>query len=229
MRRQIEALPARIVPVKSAFEVAGDRDEPATLGAHADRVELDGRKAEIVVEFPQLRQLLHERRNKRCRRVEVRQRIGDDKRLQTGQRIERHPRDAARIEFLDVHPALMRQGHCRRAKPRRVGDREINLVLGRHRAFERDAVGFGDRVANAMLDEIETLLFFEGGLQIGGAADQAGLALFADPAFEDGFYKHRPVLFDEGLDVPFAGVRAEHFRGSDIRRIPAASRRRACQ
>ncbi len=89
-------------------------------------------------------------------------------------------------------------------------------MLGRHRAFERDAVGFGDGVANAMLDEIEALLFFEGGFQIGGAADQAGLALFADPAFEDGFYKHRPVLFDEGLDVPLAGVRAEHFRG----RIP---------
>ena len=84
-------------------------------------------------------------------------------------------------------------------------------MLGRHRAFERDAVGFGDCVADAMLDEVEALLLLERGLQVGGAADQPGLTLFPDPAFEDGFYKHRPVLLDEGLDVLFAGVRAEHF------------------
>ena len=213
MRRQIEALPARIVPVKSAFEVAGDRDEPAALGAHADRVELERRETEIVVQFPQFRQLLHERRNQRCRRVEVRQRIGDDKRLEAGQRIERHPGDPARIELLDVYPALVRQGHCRRAKPRRVCNREIDLVLCRHRAFECHAVRFGDRVADAVLDEVKALLLVEGGLQIGSAADEPGLALFADAAFEDGFYEHRPVLLDEGLDVLLAGVWAEHFGG----------------
>src|ERR1700731_4032868 len=66
VRRQIEALPARIVPVKAAFEVTGDRNEPAALGTHADRIELERREAEIVIKLPQLRQLLHERRNERC-------------------------------------------------------------------------------------------------------------------------------------------------------------------
>jgi hypothetical protein len=52
-----------------------------------------------------------------------------------------------------------------------------------------------------MLDEVEALFLLERGLQVGSAADQPGLALFADPGFEDGFYKRRPVLLDEGLDV----------------------------
>jgi len=38
VRRQVEALPASIVPIESAFEVAGYRDEPAALRTHADRV-----------------------------------------------------------------------------------------------------------------------------------------------------------------------------------------------
>ena len=37
----------------------------------------------------------------------------------------------------------MRQRHGRRAKVGRVGDREIDLVLGRHAAFEGHAVGLG--------------------------------------------------------------------------------------
>src|SRR5208337_2764152 len=64
MGRQIEALPARIVAVEAAFEVAGDGGETAApVGAHADRVQLERRHAEVVEELPQLRQHLHERRN----------------------------------------------------------------------------------------------------------------------------------------------------------------------
>jgi hypothetical protein len=71
-------------------------------------------------------------------------------------------------------------------------------------------------LATVLPTRCSTKIFFEGGFQIGGAADEVGLAPFADPAFEDGFLKHRPGAFDEGLDVLLAGVRAEHFRG----RIP---------
>ena len=78
------------------------------------------------------------------RRVQLGQRVGDDERLQAGQRIERHLRDAVLVQFLDVHAAVMRQRHRRRAEVGRIGDREIDLVLGRHRAFEGHAVGLGD-------------------------------------------------------------------------------------
>ena len=61
VRRQIEALPTRIVPVKAAFEIAGDGDEAAALGAHPDRIELQCRDAEIVVELPKFGELLHQR------------------------------------------------------------------------------------------------------------------------------------------------------------------------
>src|ERR1700730_4156810 len=105
----------------------------------------------------------------------------------------------------------MRQGHCRRPKARRIGDRKIDLVLGLHSAFKRDAIGFGNRVAYAVLDKIEPLLFFERGLQIRGAADEPGLPLLADAALENGFYKYRAVLLDEALDLFLAGVGAEYF------------------
>ena len=64
VRRQVEALPARVVAVEAALEVAGDRRQAAVaLRAHADRIELERRHAEVVVELPQLGQLLHQRRD----------------------------------------------------------------------------------------------------------------------------------------------------------------------
>ena len=114
----------------------------------------------------------------------VGQRVGDDERLQAGQRIERHLADHASVELLDVHAAVMRERHRRRAKARRIGDREIDLVLGRHAGFEGHAIGLGRLVADAVLGEVQPLLFLERGLQVVRAAEQARLALLADAALE---------------------------------------------
>ena len=88
------------------------------------------------------------------RRLQLGQRVGDDEGLEAGQRIEGNLRDEVLGQFLDVHAALMGQRHGGGAKAGRIGDREIDLVLGRHRAFEGNAVGFGDDVTGAVLDEI---------------------------------------------------------------------------
>jgi hypothetical protein len=63
MIRQCKPLPARIVAIEAALEVAGDRREAAvTRRAHADRVELQrGGHPVVVHELPQLRQVLYER------------------------------------------------------------------------------------------------------------------------------------------------------------------------
>jgi hypothetical protein len=72
-------------------------------------------------------------------------------------------------------------------------------MLGRHGTFEGDTVCFGERVADAVFNEIEPLLLVESSLQIRGAANEAGLAFFADPALEDGFDEDRPVLLMSAL------------------------------
>ncbi len=117
--RQVEALPARIVAVEAALEVAGDRRQPPRLVlAHADRVELERAHAEVVVQLPELGQVLHQRRDDLLGRAEARQRVGDDEGLQSGERIERNLRDLALVELLDVHAAVMRERHRRRAEMR---------------------------------------------------------------------------------------------------------------
>ena len=63
-----------------------------------------------------------------------------------------------RGHVLDVHAAVMRQRHRRRAEVGRVGNRKIDLVLGRHRPFEGHAVGLGRLVAVPVLDEEEKML-----------------------------------------------------------------------
>ena len=50
---QIQPLPARIVAVEAAFEIAGDRRQAALLArAHADRVQLERRHAVVVHTAP---------------------------------------------------------------------------------------------------------------------------------------------------------------------------------
>src|SRR4029077_7212350 len=67
-----KALPTRIVPIEAALEIASDRGE-ATLPArpHPDRIELQRGHPVVVHELPQLRQMLHERRNNLYRRADV--------------------------------------------------------------------------------------------------------------------------------------------------------------
>jgi hypothetical protein len=164
-----------------------------------------------VVELPQLRQLLHERRDDCLRRFELRQRVRDDERLETRQRVERHLRDELLVEFLDVHPAVVGERHRRRAKVRRVGDREVDLVLGRDRGLERDAVRLGELVAVTVFDEVEALLLLERGLQVLRAAQQAGFALLADAALEHRFDEDLAMAVDQRLDRLFARVGTQHF------------------
>src|SRR5262245_20893750 len=62
MRGNIQAQPPRIVPVEPALEVAGDRRQPAAaVRAHTYRVQFQRGHAEVVIELPQLGQVLHQR------------------------------------------------------------------------------------------------------------------------------------------------------------------------
>ena len=76
----------------------------------------------------------------------------------------------------------------------------------------------GDLVAVAVLAEVQALLLGERGLQVGGAADQTGLALLAHAALEHRLDEHLPVLGDQRLDLRLACVGAEDLRCRESRR-----------
>ena len=209
---QAKAADARVVAVKPAFEIASHRGQTATLvHAHADRVQLQRGHAVVVHQFPQFRQVLHQRRDDLARGADVAERIGHHEGFQPGQRIEGHGGHIALVQFLDINAAAMGQGHCGRAIPGVVGDREIDLMFGRHAGLEGDAIGLGIGIAVAMFREIEPFLFGQGGLQIGGLANQPGLALLANTAAKQGLDEDQPVAVDQALDIVFAGIGAEDF------------------
>jgi hypothetical protein len=110
--------------------------------------------------------LLNERRDQLLRRTDIGERVGDDEGLEAGERVEWDLGDLALVQFLDVDTAPVRQRHGRRAKARRVGQREIDLVLGRHRPLEGDAIRLGDGVAVPVLGEVEALLLPERGCKV---------------------------------------------------------------
>src|SRR5207247_489557 len=93
----------------------------------------------------------------------------------------------------------------------RVGDCEIDFALGRHSALESHPVGLGHNISMAMLREIKALLLRQCRLQIARLADQAGLALLADSAFEERFNEDQLVPVDESLDLVFRGIRTQDF------------------
>lgn len=54
-------MPARIIPIEAAFEVAGHGGEtPTPFRTQPDRVELQRRHAEKMEELPQLREMLNQ-------------------------------------------------------------------------------------------------------------------------------------------------------------------------
>ena len=215
--REVEALPARVVPVEAALEVARDRGQAALAArTHPDRVQLDRGHAIVVHELPKLRQLLHQGRDDLLRRADIGERIGDDERLEASQRVEGDARDLAVVELLDVHAAHVGQGHCRRAKLGSVSDRKVNLVLGRDSAFESDPVCLRICIAMAMLSEIETLFFLKRRLEVGRLADQSRLAFFADPALEHGLDEDQLVPLDKIADLVLARAGPEHFGGRKV-------------
>ena len=64
--------------------------------------------------------MLHQRRDDFLRRLQIGQRVGYDKGLEAGQRIERNLRNLGFIELFNVHTAVVGQRHGRRAEVRRV-------------------------------------------------------------------------------------------------------------
>ena len=214
---QPETPDARVVAVEAALEVAGDRGEPpVAAGPHADRVQLERGHAVVVHELPELRQVLHERRDDLARRADVGERVGDDEGLQAGQRLEGDGGDVGLRQLLDIDASAMGQRHGRRAEMRVVGDGEIDLVLGGNAGLEGDAIRLGIGVAVAVLGEVEPLLFGQRGLEVAGLADEPGLALLADAAAEDRLDEDQAVAGDQVLDRVFAGVGPEHLGRGEV-------------
>ena len=80
VRRQVQPLPARVVTVEAALEVAGHRRQPAArVGAQADRVQLQRGHAVVVEQVPQVRQVLHQRRDDGLRRLQFRSALATTK------------------------------------------------------------------------------------------------------------------------------------------------------
>ena len=150
-----------------------------TVGAHADGIELQRRHAEVVVQLPQLEQLLDQRRDNLRWRADVGQGIGDHEGLHAGELIERRLGDVLFVEFLDLHAAAVGQRDRRRPEVGGHGEREIHLVLRRHRAFESHAIGLGHLIAMPVLYEVQPFLLGQRRFQITGPSDQAGLVLLA--------------------------------------------------
>src|SRR5262245_65137153 len=155
--------------------------------------------------------MLHQRRDDFLGGADVAERVGDDEGLKPGQGFERHLRDLALVDLLDVDTAAMGERHRRRAVVRRIGDREIDLVLGGDSALESDAIGLGPRIAVLVLDEIKPLLLLERGLEVARTADQAGLALLADAAAKYRLYENELMAIDEVLDLILCRLRSEYF------------------
>ena len=207
-------MPARVVAIEAAFEIASHRGQPSlTVRPHPDRIELERRHPEVVVELPKLGQLLNERRDQLLGRVQFGQRVGHHERFQAGERIERDLRDLGLFELFDVDAAAVGQCHRRCAKASRVGDGEIDLVLRRYPGFEGDAIGLGHGAADPVLDEVQALLFPERGRQIRCPAHQPRLAFFADPSFEDRLDEHRATALDQRPNLLLARARFEHLGG----------------
>jgi hypothetical protein len=77
-------------------------------------------------------------------------------------------------------------------------------------------------VADRVLGEVEPFLFRQRGLQVLGAAEQAGLALLADTALEHGLDEDQPVLVDEGLDLFLAGPGPQDLGGGEAHEFEQA-------
>ncbi len=190
---QAKALPARIVAIETAFEVAGDRHQPSVArGHHPDRVQLEHGHAIVMHELPELGELLHERRDDLPRRSEVGEGVGDDEGLEPGQGLERHFGDMALVELFDVHPARVGQRHGRRAIGGRVGNREIDLVLGRHCTFEGDPLGLGIGVAVAVLGKVEAFLLEQRRLRSPARPRSPDLPFLPTPPLKIGLTKTEP-------------------------------------
>ena len=189
---------------------------PFRSGPHPDRVQLQRGHPVVVHQLPELRQVLHQRRDDLLRRPDVAERVRHHEGLQPGQRLERHDGDVRLRQLLDVHAAAVGQRHRRRPEVGVVGDREVDLVLGRHPGLEGHAVRLGMGVAVPVLAEIEPLLLGQRLLQRPRLADQPGLALLADPAAEHRLDEDQPVPVDQVLDRILGSVRPEHLGGREV-------------
>ena len=86
---------------------------PFLVRHHADRVQLQHVHAVVVVEIPQLGQVLHQRADDLVGSINLAQQVGDDETLEAGQRVERDRCDLVRGELLDIYAAVMGKGQHR--------------------------------------------------------------------------------------------------------------------
>src|SRR4051812_6989330 len=78
------------------------------------------------------------------------------------------------------------------------------------------AVRLGRCIPMPVLGEIKTFLFRKSRFQVSCPANQARLALLADPALEDGLDEDQLVTANEVLDLVLGGARPEHFRRREV-------------
>src|SRR5258706_6195370 len=124
--------------------------------------------------------MLNERRDDLFRSADITERIRDNKGFEPGERLERNISDQVCTDSLDIDPTLMRDGNRGGPIDGRIRDREIDFMLRWNAALEGDAVGFGDDVSLAMLDEIKPFFFGKSGFQVRGFTDKPRFSFFAD-------------------------------------------------
>jgi hypothetical protein len=99
---------ARVLAVEAAPEVAGERGQPPVpTRSPPDRVLLHRRHAAMVHQFPELRQMLHQRRGELLRRADAAERVRHHEGLQPSQRLEGDRGYLLLGLFLDVDPAAV--------------------------------------------------------------------------------------------------------------------------
>ena len=113
-------------------------------------------------------------------------------------------------QLLDVDAAAVGQRHRRRPEARVVGDREVDLVLGRHARLEGHAVGLGGGVAVAVLGEIEPLLLGQRLRRSVALPISPALPFLPTPPRNTRLDEDQAVAVDQVLDLVFGRVRAEH-------------------
>ena len=162
MRRKVQTFPGRIIKIKGAFKIAGYRCQASAFARlHADGVELQHQHAIVIIKVPKLREILNQWTYQSCGCAQLHQRIGDMKRFQSGQGIKRHNFYFIVIQFFDINPTVVGDGHYRATVFRAFGNRKIDLVIGRHRPFIGDTVRLYLKVPIYMFGKIQTFLFFE--------------------------------------------------------------------
>jgi hypothetical protein len=210
---ETESPPRRVVLVESRLDIAGDGEKALAPAGHADRIQFKEGQAVIVIELPELRQVLHQRTDVVRWAAEVPQCVVDVERLGTGDRVEGDDFLALRRDLLHVDPSIGRQGHDRVAIKGRGADVDVNLDIRGDKPLEGDPVCL-HQAAPLLVDcEIELLLRDHRLVGIVDDPHQSGFSLFSDAAKKDRLDDASPcVPLDEPADLVKGCAGAQGFR-----------------